>query len=432
MVGVSFKTTPINEREAIARKVSLRSLAELKVRGDLGDCELAILSTCNRVEAYGVGKNFNRVSNVLLSLFKESVDSRNFEPTYYAGRKALEHLFLVATGLDSLATGESQIISQIDDARISATEYSLIGPTLSFILQKAVSTGREARTNHPIYSDEIKSSISYSIAKLIEGGLIEKLESTPKRKQVRPNILVIGSGKMAQLAIQSLDKDKIGRIILASRRPLRREIGIDSKVDISQTARAIREEDIGAVISAISSEGYVLSEKHFDFPESGKEGSDGRHLLIVDMSFPRSVSPSVRDLENVTLYDLDDIAKYQARLQESESNHTPYYLLATKLAKARADECIQAMNEKNSGVMNTLSLLYKRAEIIRSGELENASRLGGLSAEQQRVVEMMSQRIVRRLLHEPTERLRATARKESIESARDSSEIIRHLFSLSD
>ena len=435
VVGATFRTAPLTTRERLARKMTLERLEELKEDEDLRDCEFAILSTCNRIEIYSACIEPDQVSSSLLSLLTKTAQSREHELFRHEGRDAIQHLFTVAAGLDSLVKGEAQIVSQISDALTSARKNSLAGPVLSFIFQKAVATGREVRIANPSYSDEARSSMSFSIAKFLE----RTFESTGAAKTsggdlTRPNILVLGSGKMAKLAVKSLDRNKVGRIVLAARSPSAIATGADVAISLSEVRNELDTNNIGVVISAISSDGYVLGPEHLGFRqgERGSERNLREPLVIVDMSFPRSVDPAVRGIKGVTLYDLDDLADENVLVQlGNSSSYTSYLAKAEEMVKRRSSECIQALNEQNSGVDAILSQIYSTAEEIRSYEVKSAmEKMAGLSTNDRRILDVMSQRIVRRLLSIPAEKLRAVARKEPEYFSNKYVEVARDLFSL--
>ncbi|MDG6995649.1 MAG: glutamyl-tRNA reductase [Nitrososphaerota archaeon] len=437
VIGATFKTAPIATRENLTRKITLEKLEKLKKDENLRDCEFAILSTCNRMEIYFACKAIERVSASLLSLLKETGQSREFEMFSFRERDAVEHLFSVSAGLDSLVKGEAQIVSQVHDALAQAKQYSLAGPVLSLVFQRAVAAGREVRIANPSYANEARNSMSFSIAKFLERGLSSKDDDLSQiGGPFKPNILVLGSGKMAKLAVKSLDRQKVGKILLASRRLPTNDIGADANISLEEVAPELRKNTVAVIISAISSDGYVLHPEHLSFHETEKESASNRRkpLLIVDMSFPRSVDPAVRDMRNVTLYDLDDLARKDVLREAIESpNQSSYLSHAEELVRRRSYECLQAIKEEDSGVNDILSRLYNAAEDIRSDEVNAAlERMPDLSASDQKILEVMSQRMVRRILRLPTERLRIIARNESNEVSSVYLETIQELFSLKD
>ncbi len=427
VIGVNFKTAPISAREQLARTISLEKLRQLKNRKVLSsDVELILLSTCNRIEVYFATENLKQVIDPLRSLFltvssSMPIDFRTYQN--YDGQ-AIEHIFTVAAGLDSLVIGEAQILSQVGEACRKANENGLCGPTLSKLFSKAFSVGREIRESYPKLTSGFRNSVSLSVLNLIQRYFEDWSD-------IRPNLLLVGSGKMIRLAIDSLNRSQLGKIIVAARRKELKDFKADRVVSITEIGRIIAEENIDVVITATSAENYVLSPS--DLNSYSKQLME-RRLLIVDISVPRNVDPRITATsKNIILLNLDDLKEQilQTRPSPGEAEERAGQLSSIRSSiLARTSEFISWMKE-NSDVSPLMNALRRKAETIRSEEIENAfARLSDLTPDQRKVIMKMSERIIRRFLHEPTIKLKELARNIDANEPKEFASALSELFSL--
>lgn len=401
LVGISFKTAPIESRETLAKRISLQRVNELVGQDtNFGASEIVLLSTCNRIELYYYGDK-TRVTNLLRGLFENETELYQL-----AGKLAAKHLFEVATGLDSLVIGETQILSQVKEASKNSLDIGLSSEVLSKLFTKAYETARSARDDNPKFSNELNKSVSHAVLNLITKNFARK----------KPNLLLIGSGKMIRLAIAAIDKTHIGNVVLAARKLPAGDLQADSFVGMTDVHRIIGEGKIDVIITATSAEDYIIREKDL----KGLE----RSLLILDISVPRNVDPMVKNLQSVTLLNLDDL-KGKINAQED--------LTQIQRVKRQLDNGVEEFMSwltEYEEIAPLLSSLRKRAEAIRKEELENAfSRLRGLTPAQRQVVEKMTERLIRRFLHDPTIRIKQVSRIEGNDKARMYAEVIAELFS---
>lgn len=411
VVGISFKTTPIALRESVARQITIERIEELKSsKEDFAESELALLSTCNRVEVYYGSLAPVQLHKSLESLFrlggKDSCDVY-----HYVGLRAARHLLSVATGLDSLVFGEAQILSQVNEANRVSLERKLSGPLLSKLFSKAYKSARRLREENPTFAKGLNSSVSHAILEIINR----------QYAGAKPNLLLIGSGKMVRLAVSAIDRSKLGMVIVAARRKELDKIRADSIVQLSEIVQTIEEKEIDVVITATTAEDYILKKSDLEYMNK----KPNKHLLILDISVPRNVEPQIGRIPDVTLFNLDDLKGHieSPDIQDRE--------IASKIKESilqQSNEFFSWMSEHNQ-IAPLMGVLRKRAETIRSEEVKNAfSRMSNLTPEQKAVIETMSERLLRRFLHEPTVRLKQLTRSEESRRAKLYSEVMSELF----
>jgi glutamyl-tRNA reductase len=308
--GISHKTAPVELRERLAVKQSeIVDLARyLKWFGHLD--EIVLLSTCNRVEIYGTTRQATGHIKSLLQLL--CAEPGDLDPHIYLheGAAAVRHLLRVAAGLDSMVLGETEIIGQIKSSYEIARNAGLTGPVLNRLFQKAFQTTKEIRTRTAIGRGTV--SIKSAAVELIEKAFSDDLANK--------SVMVIGAGEMAERCVQLLVKKGVGSIFVSSR-------SFDRAIDLANRCGGdavcfgyclfeMREVDV--VIAATSSGQTLLA---LDDIENLMKSRRNRPLLLIDLSVPRNIDPAASQLENVTLYNIDDLealARQGARARERE------------------------------------------------------------------------------------------------------------------
>ncbi len=431
VVGVNFKTAKIEAREQLAKTITIRSLEEIKRNLDSSiqsDSEFVALSTCNRIEVYFSSRDSEVLQSKISQIFRKtgfvSGNARSSDYGVYDFRNgaAVKHLFHVASGLDSLVIGEAQILTQIRNALRVASSKNLCGLVLQKLFLKAYSTGKEVRETHSTLTNGFGNSVSLCVAQLISEYF--------KESQRKPSVLLVGSGKMAKLAISSLDHLAKSRIIVATKRGALKEMNADRVVHISEIPQVLVEEKINAIIVATTTpDGYVLSPRLFD--SYSKNSSEP--LLIADISVPRCVDPAVGTMsEDITLMNIDDL---KDRLISPEN--TPLMLKkdlaeVTSLIDMRAEEFVSWL-QGDSRITPIMNSLRRKVEEIRAEEVRNASsRLNRLNDEELEIINKMSERIIRRLLHDPQTRISDALRRGQSRKSIEYSLVLKELFSLND
>ena len=296
VAGLSYKTAPVELREKLAVHPSrLRCHGcRLKLGGNLA--EVVLLSTCNRVEVYGVAPVVNgNVHRLFQHLSTGEVD---FAPHLYIkeGAEAVEHLFSVASGLDSMVIGETEITGQVKQAYLAAQEAKLTGRVTNRLFQTALQAAKEIRTQTGIGRG----------ATSVGSVAVELAERIFDRELSGKTVMIIGAGKMGEACIRHLAK-KGARSVLVSNRSYDRALNLATEfggraVRFDDCLQAMAEADI--VVSSTGSPQTIL---HRDEVASVMAGRGNRPLFLIDIAVPRDIDAGVDQLDNVYLYNVDHL-----------------------------------------------------------------------------------------------------------------------------
>ncbi|HTX21953.1 MAG TPA: glutamyl-tRNA reductase [Candidatus Aquilonibacter sp.] len=310
VAGLSYKSAPVEVREQLAVHRSRLPCCgcRLKLRGNLS--ELVLLSTCNRVEIYGVTPGMNGNAG---ELFRQLAGNDfDFSPHLYVKEdaEAVGHLFSVASGLDSMVLGETEITGQVKHAYLAAQEAGLTGKILNRVFQTALQVAKEIRTHTAIGRGATSvGSVAVELAeKIFDRDLSEKV------------VMIIGAGKMGEACVRHLAK-RGARTVLVSNRSFDRAQNLATEfggraVHFDDCRQALAAADI--VVSSTGSPNVVL---HRDDVASILSQRRNRPLFLVDIAVPRDIDPAVQELANVFLYDIDDleaIVRENTRCREQE------------------------------------------------------------------------------------------------------------------
>ena len=296
VAGLSYKTAPVELREQLAVHASrLRCYGcRLKLGGNLS--EVVLVSTCNRVEIYGVTPEVNgNVHRLFQHLSASTVD---FSSYLYVkeGSEAVQHLFSVASGLDSMVLGETEITGQIKQAYQAAQEAKLTGRILNRLFQTALQTAKEIRTETGIGRG----------ATSVGSVAVELAERIFDKDLSQKTVMIIGAGKMGEACVRHLNK-KGARSVLVSNRSFERAEALAKEFG----GRAIRFDDcLTAMAGAdivVSSTGCPHTILHRDDIARVMAARRNRPLVLVDIAVPRDIAADVQQLNNVYLYDVDDL-----------------------------------------------------------------------------------------------------------------------------
>jgi glutamyl-tRNA reductase len=293
--GISHKTAPVELREQLAvKQPAIADLAfVLKCFGHLD--EIVLLSTCNRVEIYGTTRHATRHIKSLLQLLCADPGVLNPHIYVYEDAAAVRHLLRVTAGLDSMVLGETEITGQIKSAYEIARNAGLTGRVLNRLFQRAFQATKEIRSRTGIGRGAVS----------IKSAAVELVEKTLGDLS-RQSIMVIGAGQMAECCVRSLAK-KGARSILIANRSFDR--AIDLAIQCGGQAVCLGDclfemPDVDVVIAATSSAETLL---YRDDIERLMEARRHRPLLLIDLAVPRNIEPTVGGLENVSLYNIDDL-----------------------------------------------------------------------------------------------------------------------------
>jgi glutamyl-tRNA reductase len=395
--GVSHKTAPLAEREALAFPRDTLTETLVRLRSEVGLQEAMILSTCNRVEIYARADQDGAPDAVasFVSAFHQRSPADLARLTYcLTEADAVRHAFRVASSLDSMVVGEPQILGQVKEGYRAAEEAGTLGSALNALRNRTLAAAKRARTETGLGSGAVSvSHVAVELAKKIFGELRDK------------NVLLVGAGKMSQLAARRL-VDGGARATVVVGRTLERA----AELAASLGGRAapldnLRDELAAAdiVISGTGAPGTVIKVPDV---EAARGPRRGRPLFLIDIAVPRDVEPQVAKLAGVFLYDLDDLhAVAEANLRERRKEA----IAAEALVEREAREFLDW--QKSRDAVPLLVELRRRGDEIRRHEIEKVrSRLGPLTKEQEDALESATAAIVNKLLHAPTVALKDAAR----------------------
>lgn len=391
VVGVSHATAPIEVREKLAfnPREALHALSLLKQSSVMR--EGVVLSTCNRTEIYAVAEGEDVISRIA-SLYSGRL-GEEAEPYVYVHRErdATAHLFSVAAGLESMILGEAQIHGQVKDAWEHSRSES--GPILNRMFQSALLAGARAREGTGIGRGAASvSSAAVQLAKKIFGGLNGR------------RAMVLGAGDVAEIALECLLGEGVRVAIVANRtheraRTLAERHGATA-MHYEESWDALR--DVDVLLCSTSAPVPVVTMNRV---KAAIEARGDRPLCILDIALPRDVEPAVGTLDNVFLYDLDDLrAAASANLERREED--------VPAARAIITEEVQKFWDWVAGLAAVPVVREFRDEMdrLRSTELAAAfKRIGPLSPEQAEAIEQFSKSLMNKFLHEPSVRLKAAA-----------------------
>jgi glutamyl-tRNA reductase len=397
VVGTNHKRAPIEARERLwCRPESLPSRLRTVVREGKSIKEAVILSTCNRTEIYTASSQDPTVSEYLTKLLSQwsGLKPADLKQELYSlsGEQAVRHLMDVASGLDSLVVGEEQIQGQVKDAIRVAAQTGTIGRLLSELFHYAHQAATRIRE---------QSGLGVEGAS-VSSAAISLLQEVARDRPIK-SILLIGAGKMISLAAEDLSTFP-GVEILVANRTIQRAKELAARfggkpIGFDEIPAAIQIAD--AVLTCTSAADRIIRAEDIEAAMTKREG---RRLVIVDTAVPRNVDPASSRIPNIRLYNIDDLSP----LMKDAQSYRPKILRAEELARREAENFCARLRAYEA--VDTLKDLRKVAESIREKELTRAlRRLGSVSEREKEIVDLLTRRIVNKLLYEPTARLKEHA-----------------------
>src|SRR5712691_1657259 len=414
VVGLNHTTAPVAVRERLA--FSDATLAEALAHFRPPEVqELVILSTCNRVEMYlqTSDVDVSMASAVVFMAACHAVPPTQFTPHLYqlSDLETVRHLFRVAASLDSLVLGEPQILGQVKAAYLAAQAAGRTGLIFSQLFERALRVAKTIRTETGISDHAV--SVSYAAVELAK----KIFESLQQR-----TVMVLGAGDTAELAARHLVSPGVTRVFIANRTSERAVLLAQALQAKAIPWEAFPEHlaytDI--VISSTSAPHPIIQ------PAMVREALRARRsrpMFFIDIAVPRDVDPAVNTLENVFLYDIDDLHNV---VQENRRERQREALAAEELVWREVRQFEQWLAVRDA--VPTIVAMRQHAEAIRLQELEKAlHKLGPLDERQRRVLEALTCGIVNKLLHAPTVYLKRASPEGQ---GRDAVHVVRHLFNL--
>ncbi len=377
-----------------------------------------LLSTCNRVEVYAVVEEleagYSRIQEFLADAHL-SLSSEQLTPHLYwqTGDRAILHLFRVASSLDSMVIGESQILGQLKDAFEMALTHKTTGLILNKVLKKAISVAKRVRTDTKIA--EMAVSVSYAAVELAKKIFADLSDKT---------VLLVGAGEMAKLAARHFIANGVQHVRVTTRTP-QHALELADRFNGTAVPFEHFREDMAAADIVLVSTGashYLIGSE--DVQRAVKQRMN-RPIFLIDISVPRNIDPAVRHVDNAFLFDIDDLKSRveqnrDERLQEAEKAE---HMVVDEVGVVR--QWLQSLE-----VTPTIVALRTRVEDIRRAEVEKVlGRLGNLSQQERALVESMASSIVNKLIHNTMVTL-----KSEVTSADGAAfvEAARRFFNLSD
>lgn len=415
IVGVNHRTAPVGLRERLAFSADAlpTALAELKTLP--GVEEAAIVSTCNRVEvvtrasvpapmvAAGVETFLARV---------REVERASFAPHLYVhhGREAIRHLFRVAASLDSMVVGEPQILGQMKEQYVAAATAGTSGPVLHKAFHRAFTVAKRVRTETGIASKSVSVA---SVAADLTRTIFETLEDK--------TVMLIGAGKMSQLVARHLQARGSGDIMVTTRTfdhavALAREFG-GLPIPFERLAEYLKHADI--VIGSAGAADHLVGPP---LVQEVLRARKQRPMFFVDLAVPRNFDPAINDLDNVYVYDMDDLARTSA-------DNTGERAREARRAEAIVEDEVERFARWLAGldVVPTIVALREKIETIRKAELEKAlASLQDAAPRHRALLDALTSSIVNKILHTPL----ASLKREGAPDDPDLAASIRRLFDL--
>ncbi|HKA91696.1 MAG TPA: glutamyl-tRNA reductase [Haliangiales bacterium] len=410
VVGLSHRSAPLDvrERAAFSEDEQAAALAELLELPAVG--ESMLLSTCNRVEIVAAADDARRaVADVSGFLARRA--GIDLAPHLYdrVGPAAVKHVFRVAASLDSLVVGEPQILGQLKEAYQTAVGAGSVGPLLGRCLERAFGVAKRVRSETDIARGAANvSSVAVELAKRVFGRLDGK------------TVLVVGAGKMSDLAARHLRDDGVAAIRVANRTPERaRELAV--RIDGAAVAWESLDDELvlaDVVITSTGSRQPILTRARLKPVTRARRY---RPLFIVDIAVPRDVEPEVGKLEGVYLFDIDDLEEVVVQNRKGRDAEAQS---AERIVEAETAQFLSWLRAQ--GVVPTIKDLRERFLGVAAAEAERTLGVLGarLDAGGQAAVRQMAEAIVAKLLHTPLMALKTEEEADDLVAA------ARRLFAL--
>ncbi|MGD8370758.1 MAG: glutamyl-tRNA reductase [Syntrophobacterales bacterium] len=399
LIGLNHKTAPIEIREKFAA-VCVDTEGPLALLAQLRPLkESFYLSTCNRMEVLfstsTLDKGISAVVGLLAGIYGQTGAALKPYLYTYIDQEAVKHLFRVACSLDSMVVGEPQILGQIKQAYRQATEAKTSGVILNKLLHKSFSVAKRVRTETRIGSSAV--SVSYSAVELAKK-IFQKLDGK--------TALLIGAGEMAELAAEHLLTNGVEGIVVANR-TLERAMTLARRFNGTTVAWEELAEELHRVDIIISSTGSTEPILNAEQVKQRMRARRNRPLFFIDIAVPRDIDPAVNSIDNVYLYNIDDL---QGIVDMNRAERVK--------EAARAEHIIAAEALKFDGWLRTLEVvptivsLREKAEEIREAEVHKTiGQLDSLSKEEIEAIEVLTQSVVKKLLHDPILFLKRTSKR---------------------
>ncbi len=419
VVGLSHRTAPVDVREKLSTSADLlpQLLARLSARRELA--EVMFLSTCNRAEvmacanANGDPRGASRAIRECLGEFAGLASPTELEPYLFerSGAEAVRHVFRVSASLESMVLGEPQILGQVKDAYDAAMAAGTLKSYLGRCVHRAFTVAKRVRTETALGAGTVSiSSVAVDLAKKIFGDLSDHA------------VLLVGAGEMAEAAAKSLGKG--ARSIRVCNRSFDRAAALAGQFGGSAAPLDALEEELtiaDVVVTSTGSPTFVVTR---EMVKRAMKARRGRTLFFIDIAVPRNVEPTVHKIDNVYVYNVDDL---EGQVAEGMKARAAEVAAAEKIVEAELKE-FDAWS-RGLDVQPAVVALRAKTRAVLFAELDRtvAGRLKHLGEADRAALAQMMESAVNKLLHAPTTRLKAST---SDGGAGELVEVLTHLFDL--
>jgi glutamyl-tRNA reductase len=417
LVGLNHKTAAIGIRECIRFSDTDLVFTLTELINSIAIHELVLLSTCSRVEFIMATENPRQaLEHIKKFLYvKKAFNYKEFEDSIYlyTGRDAVRHLYKVASGMDSMLVGDPQVLGQVRAAYNKAADTGTTGLLLNKLFHRSFAVAKRIRNETNIGSHAV--SVSYAVVELAN----RAFKSLNGKK-----VLLIGSGEMAELAMSHLLRRDIKETFVMSRANADRErlaLEYNAKAQpLDELFELLKAVDI--VISSTASDEFVITN---DIVKSAMRDRSGSPLLLIDMAVPGDVEPVVSPIENVCIYDIEDLKSIVLNNIEARNK-------AARNGETIIEDAVMLHENWSNGLVavKTITDLRRKFDRIAAEETEKCKmEIACLDAEGSAAVEKLAGRIVKKILHHPIGYLRNT---HHIEKERGSLNSVGSMFRLNE
>jgi glutamyl-tRNA reductase len=397
LIGVSHKTAPVEIRERLAFPADKIRAALESLLNQTHAAEAMILSTCNRVEIVAQGPDAQLVQDFICAYHQIPADSISKHIYSYKNAEAIRHLFRVTASLDSMMLGEPQILGQVKEAYRLASAAGTIGSSLSPLLDRAFAVAKRVRSETGISQAAV--SISYAaveLARKIFGDLSGK------------TVMIIGASKMGELAAKHLKRNGVASVLVTNR-TFERAVEIakmfeGAAIPFEHFTDHIDHADI--VISSTGAPHFIITRP---LAEQVIRNRRNKPVFFIDIAVPRDVDPTVNDIDNAFVYDIDD-------LQQVIDSNLKERMKEAGRAEEIIDREVQAFctRMQSREIAPTIVLLRETLEKVRREEIERHRRLlRDMPAEQQEAalsaIDQVTQSLMNKILHHPIAQMKEMA-----------------------
>ncbi len=395
IIGLNHKTATVEIREKVAFDGSKLDGAMKILKNSPDIKENIILSTCNRVEIYAGVRDLDSGTESIKSFLADfhKVPKEPLEKALYIykGPNAVRHIFRVASSLDSMVVGEPQILGQLKDAFDFALNNKTTGVFLNKLMKKSVSVAKRVRTETKIAESAV--SISFAAVELAK----KIFDDLPTK-----SFMLIGAGEMAELAAKHLINNGVKNVLVTNRtyeraEELAREFN-GKAIKFDDFIQELQNSDI--VICSTGAPNYILMKERLHQTMKNRKQ---KPMFLIDISVPRNLDPEINNLDNVYLYDIDDLQgvvdlNIQERSKEAEK--------AEKIVNLEVESFLKWQSSLSA--VPTILALREKAEAIRREEFEKTlKKIGPLEEDKIKAIEYLSTSIVNKLIHPPTAALKS-------------------------